>query len=815
MKKITMITALLLSFVLSAGALCACGNNEESTADNFSNGNYSETVSESSEISEEVSEENSDISAEISEEEPETSEQETSGEETEVSEDETSADTSAPDEEPLPDEEENVLRYDVVVYGDTAAAVVSAVAASRQGATVALVAPNTQLGGMMSGGLFATDVGNASVIGGMAKEFFQRNAFIKGNGSSNAVDWYFEPHVAEEIFADMLNETKSTQYPVEVFLGERLVEGTGVEMHGTTITKIICESGKEFAALNFIDASYEGDLMAQAGVSYTYGREGREEYGESLAGVVSPDIQGASNHNFNFKIAARDENGNLKYKEVSEEPLAPYGTGDKKIQAYNFRVCVTNNKSNMLPFPKPEGYDPTRYTLLADYIDAWVKAKGSAPSVYNLFGVGPGVNGKHDFNNNGAFSTDYIGGNYDYPDATYAQRKEIWNDHYNYVAGLFYFLANDPSVNSSVRNAMSQWGIPKDEYVETDNWTFQLYIREGRRMIGEYVMTQRDIEKGGGKNLTKQDTIGMGSYNSDSHNVQRYITSDGYIRNEGNMEVNVDPYEISYRALLPKKAEVDNLLVTCTLSASHVAYSTIRMEPQYMIIGEAAGTAAAISVQDKTKVHDIDVTKLQRILVANGGVLTLTKAELMNCEFEDDFNDWSEWGKAHGAGCAVNVIQNQSSVTLQRDPLTDYSYITRKGFVSPVSDFTFGFRAKLNSEGIAEFTVRSAEYCIRIILSSSENNIGSVFNSYSAPSRNTSLDTSLWHDYEITVKKSENDIYTYDMYVDGKLLWENVEQAGDAGTNIFKIGIDMSVKVGTVSELNVELDSAYLRINGD
>ena len=256
MKKITMITALLLSFVLSAGALCACGNNEESTADNFSNGNYSETVSESSEISEEVSEENSDISAEISEEEPETSEQETSGEETEVSEDETSADTSAPDEEPLPDEEENVLRYDVVVYGDTAAAVVSAVAASRQGATVALVAPNTQLGGMMSGGLFATDVGNASVIGGMAKEFFQRNAFIKGNGSSNAVDWYFEPHVAEEIFADMLNETKSTQYPVEVFLGERLVEGTGVEMHGTTITKIICESGKEFAALNFIDASW-------------------------------------------------------------------------------------------------------------------------------------------------------------------------------------------------------------------------------------------------------------------------------------------------------------------------------------------------------------------------------------------------------------------------------------------------------------------------------------------------------------------------------------------------------------------------------
>jgi len=513
--------------------------------------------------------------------------------------------------------------YDLVVYGDTAAAVMAAVSASRQNIDVALVAPNLQLGGMLSGGLSQTDIGDSSVIGGMALEFFTRNAAKKGGYIP--VDWYFEPHVAEEILADMLKETKANGHPVAVFTDERLLEDHGVEKSGATITRIICESGKIFEAEQFIDASYEGDLMAQAGVSYTYGREGRDEYGESLAGVVSPSTQGANNHNFSFQISAYDEQGNLKYQEVSTEPLAEIGTGDKKIQAYNFRVIMTNNPDNMIPFPMPEGYDRSRYALLADYLNTWESETGTAPTIYDVLLFGRAINNaqdKWDFNNHGAFSSDYIGGNYGYPDATYAERAQIWREHYQYVTGLLYFLANDPDVPMLTRRDVRSFGLPKDEYEKTGNWTFQLYIREGRRMLGEYIMTQKDIEKGGGLNLLKRDTIGMGSYNSDSHHVQRYITEDGYIRNEGNMEVNVDPYEIPYRILLPKREEADNLLVTCTISASHVAYSTIRMEPQYMIMGEAAGAAAAIAINDNSTLHNIDIPKLQNILKSGGAVLS-------------------------------------------------------------------------------------------------------------------------------------------------------------------------------------------------
>ena len=819
MRKFLKVIALFLSFALLAGAVCSCSSNDL-TVSNSSETGTDDVTSDSSDTASDVSTDTSDT---VSDESPDTSDtvgdvspdasEDAIPEESDTSEEEPNEETSDSNEEQKPDD--NTKKYDIVVYGDTAAAVVAAVAASRQGATVALVAPNKHLGGMMSGGLFETDLGNSNVIGGMSREFFKRNAIKKGNTVSDAVDWYFEPHVAEEIFADMLNETKKTAYPVDLFLGERLVENSGVVMSGATITKIICETGNEFSAKNFIDASYEGDLMAQAGVTYTFGREGREVYGESLAGVVDPGVQGANNHNFRFKITARDENGNLKYKEVSEEPLAPAGTGDKKVQAYNFRICLTDNVNNMLPFPKPEGYDPSRYTLLADYIDAWVKAEGKAPAVSQLFIIGHGVNGKHDFNNNGAFSTDYIGGNYDYPDATYAQRQEIWNDHYNYTLGLLYFLTNDPSVHADVRKGMSAWGLPKDEYVDNNNWTFQLYVREGRRMIGEYVMTQKDIRKGGGVDLTKPDTIGMGSYNSDSHNVQRYITADGYIRNEGNMEVNVDPYEIPYRMLLPKRAEADNLLVTCTFSASHVAYSTIRMEVQYMIIGEAAGRAAAISVQDNAKVHDIDVTKLQRSLKSNDAVLTFTKPEWMNCEFEESFDNTNKWIIACGPDNEPKITQNASFVNLYRSPMSNYSYITRKNFLAPTTNFTYGFRAKLNSTGITEVTVRSGEYLIMLILNRNDDKSGSISSDYIDPVNSTNLDTSVWHDYKVVVKKNADKQYTYDLYVDGKLFWANAS-TNPLGVNVssmFKIGIDSETVAGQRTTLNVDVDSVYVRLN--
>lgn len=782
MSKLLKRTVSLLSFALIASSFSACGGSNtsiESTnnSDAFSNNIISSDVINNSE----QNSESTIISSEI-----------------------VSSDPYIPNKQ-----------YDVVVYGDTAAAVIASVAASRQNATVALVAPNKHLGGMMSSGLSQTDLGNSSVIGGMSRDFFKRNAIKKG--SSKSVDWYFEPHVAEEIFSDMINETKATDYGVEVYLGERLVENSGVEMEDTTIKKIICESGKEFTAKNFIDASYEGDLMAQSKVSYTYGREGKDEYNESLAGVVSPSVAGASNHNFNYNIKARDDSGKLLYQEVSEEPLAPIGSGDKKIQAYNFRMYLTNDKDNMVPYPMPEGYDPERYALLGEYLNVWTRETGTAPTAHQLFGFRDGVNNKWDFNNKGAFSTDYIGGNYNYPDASYAERQEIWNEHYKYTAGLFYFLANDESVPASTQKDVASYGLPKDEFVDSNNWPFQLYVREGRRMLGEYIMTQKDIEKGS-KAITKYDTIGMGSYNSDSHNVQRYITEDGYIRNEGNMEVKVDPYEIPYRILLPQKEEVNNLLVTCTLSASHVAYSTIRMEPQYMIIGEAAGTAAGISVNDNKGVHDINVSKLQNILNDNNGVLSLTKDEFpdytANIEFNDSFDDWKKtWNQSHATSSAITVTQNESSITLKRSPMQNYGYITRKNFVAPIDDFTVGFRAKLNSTGKVEFAIRSSEYLIKVVLTRNENNLGSALNTYLEPTKSYSFDTSVYHDYRIVVKKGTNSNYTYDLYVDDNLAWENATNDTGFGTDMFKIGMDGAVKVGEQTTLDVDLDYAYVSMN--
>ena len=706
-------------------------------------------------------------------------------------------------------------QYDVVVYGDTPAAVISAVAASRQGVDVALVAPNKQLGGMMSGGLSQTDLGNSSVIGGMSREFFSRNA--KKRGLTSSVSWYFEPHVAEEIFNDMLEETKSTAHAVDVFKGERLKETNGVEMRGVTIEKIICESGKTFEATQFIDASYEGDLMAQAGVSYTYGREGREEYGESLAGVVSTATQNANNHNFKYKIKARDDEGNLLYREVSEEPLAEVGSGDKKIQAYNFRMVLTNDESNKIPFPKPEGYDRERYKLLGVYLNLWKQQTGKAPTAHELFGFRDGVNNKWDFNNKGAFSTDFIGGNYNYPDATYAEREQIWQEHYLYTAGLFYYLANDEYVPAETRNEIASYGLCKDEYTETGNWTFQLYVREGRRMLGEYVMTQKDIQKDGGVALLKDDTIGMGSYNSDSHNVQRYITEDGYVCNEGNMEVKVDPYEIPYRALLPKKEEVDNLIVSCTISASHVAYSTVRMEPQYMIMGQAAGTAAAIAVNDGKKVHKINVTKLQSILKQSGAVLSLNERPAdnqpvvygENTVMFDSFDDYSSgWTKQNysSSGAAVTITQGDSYVNLKRSPDKNYGFMVKKNFVAPKGDFYYGFKAKINAEGKVELTVRSAEYLVEVILVRGTGSEGYAQDNYISPNKQFALDTSVWHDYQVVVKKGENNAYTYDLYVDGALAWENASYTSGFGNDIVKIGVTGESVSGKNVVLDMDLD---------
>lgn len=496
--------------------------------------------------------------------------------------------------------------FDVVVYGGTAGGVIAAVAAAREGLNTALLEPTAHVGGMVSGGLGFTDVGKKEVIGGYAYEFYYRVGRHYGvSGFGDEVSWLHEPHVAEDVFRQML-----TGAGVTLVEHARLRETSGVRRQGARIVSIDTENGDTFAAQIFIDSSYEGDLMAQAGVTWTWGRESSAQYGESLAGVRDK----TPFHQFLVDIPAKDANGNL-LPEINAAVPPPPGSADKAVQSYNFRMCFSG-APDRIAFTKPAGYDPQRYKLLALLIEARTKAEGRTPALSTLLKIDRLPNGTADVNNQGPFSTDYIGGSWEYPNATYAKRDQIWQAHKNYQASLFYFLANDPEVPSAVRAEIGSWGLCPAEFADTDHWPRQLYIREDRRMIGEYVMVQQDLQT----NLTKPDPIGMGSYNSDSHNVER-IVSDGFVRNEGDMQVAVKPYQIPYRVMLPKRAEAENLLVPVAFSASHVAYSSVRMEPQYMILGQAAGVAAKMAIAAKCAVQAIDTAALTAKLRSQGAVM--------------------------------------------------------------------------------------------------------------------------------------------------------------------------------------------------
>jgi hypothetical protein len=368
----------------------------------------------------------------------------------------------------------------------------------------------------------------------------------------------------------------------------------------------------------FADASYEGDLMAQARVTYTFGRESVAQYGEPLAGVRA----WTPSHQFPVDIPARDAHGK-SLPEVSAEPRGEPGTADKRIQAYNFRVIVTKDPANRLPWPKPANYDPKRFELLRLYIDAMTSYLGRTMEWIDVNAPGGIPSGKADSNNRGGFSTDYIGKNYGYPDGTYAERERIWKDHEEYQKGFYYFLANDPRLPESMRRTAREWGLAKDEFTDTGNWPHQLYVREARRMVGEYVSIQKDLQT----ELTKPDAIGMGSYNSDSHNLQRHVAEGGIVLNEGDVQVGVRPYQIPYRSLVPKRGEAANLLVPVCFSASHVAYSSMRMEPQYMIIGHASGVAAALALKGGVAVQDVPVGDLQQILKSEGAVFEYGAAQ--------------------------------------------------------------------------------------------------------------------------------------------------------------------------------------------
>ncbi|MEC8252257.1 MAG: FAD-dependent oxidoreductase [Planctomycetota bacterium] len=520
-----------------------------------------------------------------------------------------------------------VETHDVVVYGCTSAGVMAAVQAHRMGKSVVLVGPDTHLGGLSASGLGWTDSGNKAVIGGLAREFYgriytrytrddawrwQRRGDYGNRGQGTpAIDgdartmWTFEPHVAEAVFEALVAEHR-----LEVHRDAWLDRTAGVEVVDGRIRSITTLAGARFAGDVFIDATYEGDLMAAAGVSYTVGRESNDTYGETLNGVQAGR---ARSHQFDrpvdpYVVPGDPSSGLLP--RIHAGPPGEEGAGDHRVQAYCFRTCMTDHPDNKVPWPKPAGYDPSQYELLLRHLLAGWKG------TYRKFDPIP--NRKTDTNNHGAFSFDNIGANYAYPEGTYAERRAIVNEHRTYQQGLLWFLANDPRVPSDIQAQIRRWGLAADEFVDNDNWPHQIYVREARRMVSDWVQTERHLRR----QLPTPRPIGMGSYNMDSHNVQRYVDADGYARNEGDIQISPGgPYPVDYGAIIPRRDECENLLVPVCLSSSHIAYGSIRMEPVFMILGQSAATAAAIALDCDCAVQDVDYSALAARLTADGQVL--------------------------------------------------------------------------------------------------------------------------------------------------------------------------------------------------
>lgn len=513
---------------------------------------------------------------------------------------------------------------DVIVYGGTSAGVTAAVQTARMGHSVILIEPTRHIGGLTSGGLGFTDSGDKRVIGGLSREFYQRvrrhydNAaawqqeqpadYARYRASEDAM-WTFEPRVAEQILRSMLVEAK-----VPVIEQQRLNRGPdGVVLQSGRLTQIRMESGMVFTGKQFIDATYEGDLMAAAGVSYTVGREANSVHGELLNG--NQVRLNTHNHRFLKKVDPWKIPGNRSSGLLpgAEDALAGEdGTGDHRVQAYCFRMCMSNSPKNRRPFPKPDGYREEDYELLLRNFEAGDLRFPMKPDMM--------PNRKTDTNNNCAVSTDYIGANYAYPEASYAERDAIIRDHERYQKGFMWTLANHPRVPESIRKEMSQWGLPLDEFIDNDNWPHQLYIREARRMVSDYVATELDCRR----ERMAADSVGLGSYNMDSHNVRRFITAEGHIQNEGDVQVSPGgAYLISYRSLIPRRGEASNLSVPVCLSSSHIAYGSIRMEPVFMILGQSAATAAVLAIRQQSSLQDLPYAVLRQQLVADGQVLDL------------------------------------------------------------------------------------------------------------------------------------------------------------------------------------------------
>ncbi|MGI8929367.1 MAG: FAD-dependent oxidoreductase [Candidatus Limnocylindrales bacterium] len=496
------------------------------------------------------------------------------------------------------------ISADIVVYGATPSGVMAAVSASRPGVDVVLIEPTGHAGGMMSNGLTATDYGHTAMLGGRTKEFFDRTQAAEGSLYGR---YRFQPSTAERVFDQMLADAG-----VRVFTLEQLAEGNAaVTKNGTRIVDIQMQSGRRFSARVFVDASYEGDLMARAGASYRLGRESTAEYGEAFAGVRSAVTV--------FSVPPGIDPG---------VPLAApggLGSGDDRIQNSNYRLCFSTNPENQVPFTKPANYDPATYDLPAAYIASRV-AVGYAPTLTWFLWPVALPNNKFDVNNNGPVSIGIMGLNTGYPDGSLETRSALAAQLREYTAGFLHFLAQDDRVPVEIRNQMAAYGLCRDEFADNENWPRMLYLREGRRMIGTYVLTERDVQV----SRTKSDTIAVASYAFDSHHISRWIDGSGRLRVEGgfwNGRANATRWSIPYRSLTPQADKVTNLLVSVTASATHVAFAALRLEPQYMLMGEAAGTAAFLAAWSQTSTGDplpvqkVDVTRLRELLRQQGSVV--------------------------------------------------------------------------------------------------------------------------------------------------------------------------------------------------
>jgi hypothetical protein len=507
--------------------------------------------------------------------------------------------------------------YDLVIYGGTSAGVVAGVQAAKQGLRAIVIEPSPHLGGLSAAGLGATDIGNKDAIGGLAREFYRRvgaqyareeawrfearDKFRSGRQRAGEAEmWVFEPKVAEALFDAWIAEAG-----VELVRGDGLERERGVKKSGAKLEALVLKSGRIVRGRCFVDATYEGDLLPGAGVRYTVGRESNATYGESWNGI-QPELD---KHQFDlavdpYRVPGDPSSGLLP--EIASDGPGERGAGDAKVQAYCFRMCLTDVAENRLPFPKPTSYDAQRYELLARYF-----AAGFAKVPWHSIGM---PNRKTDTNNNTAFSTDWIGGSWTWAEASDAEREALFAAHRDYQMGLLWFLANDPRVPPAVQKEVQRWGLPKDEFVATGGWPHALYVREARRMIGPYVMSEQDCV---GKRRC-EDSIGLAAYTMDSHNVQRYAAN-GRVWNEGDVQVGgFPPYPISLRSLVPEEAQCTNLLVPCALSASHIAFGSIRMEPVFMVLAQSAASIAAEALASDLPVQRVDYAKLRARLLADG-----------------------------------------------------------------------------------------------------------------------------------------------------------------------------------------------------